>query len=205
MTDMVIVISGIFHRLAAGRTVRSVVVSALESFGIGGKLIGAEPDNVLPVLAEQRDERIVGVEDKLSAVADAVLERVENPLGMTVAGKLVAVQVGDHIVSRLYIFESVACKTLVALNKQDIALYLAAECGVAEDESCYTLDLVRAFAVPRYRFSVLAQNMCDHLYGRGLAVRAGNRDNVLGQLHPAENIRAELECDLTREAAALAD
>ena len=205
MTDMVIVIGAVGHRLFADRAICAVVVGALERVGIGGQLVRAEPDDVLPALTKAGHERIIGVEDQLRAVADAVGKRVIDPLGMAVARELVAVEIRDHIVRRLDVAEGIACEALVALNEQDVALDLAAEGGAAENKRGNALDLIGAFAVPRDPLSVLLQDMGDHLDRRGFAVAARDGDDIGGKLHPAEDVGAELERDLSRKAAALAD
>ncbi len=124
---------------------------------------------------------------------------------MLSARQLVAVEVGDDVVGGTDIFEGVARKALVALDQQNIRLDLAAECGAAEHQRGHALDLVGAFLVPRHGQAVLGEDMGDHLHGGGLAVAAGHGDDILGQLHAAENVGTELQRHLTGLAAAPAD
>ena len=205
VTDMIVVVGAVGHGLFAYRTICAVVVGALERGGIGGQLVRAEPDDVLPALTEAGYQRVVGIENQLRAVADTVGERVIDPLGMTVARELVAVEIGDNIVRGLDVAEGIACEALVALDEQNIALDLAAKSGAAKHERGDALDLVGAFTVPRNPLSVLLQDMGDHLDRRGLAVAARDGDDIGRKLHSAENIGTEPERDLSGKAAALAD
>ena len=93
----------------------------------------------------------------------------------------------------------------VRLDEQDIGFYLAAQGGIRQHHRRDALDLIGALAVPRDGFAVLCQDMGDHFNSGGLAVAAGDRDDVTGQLNALQDIRAELQGDLSGHAAALAD
>ena len=148
MTDMVIVMRGVCHRLFADRTIRSVIINAFERLCIGGELVRAEIQNVLSSLAEAGNKRIVGVQDQLSFIINAVQKRVINPFRMTVSCQLVAIQVGNDVMRGLDIAEGVTCKALVTFDQQYIGFNFSAKRSAAKYHCRHAFDLVGSFAIP---------------------------------------------------------
>ena len=94
---------------------------------------------------------------------------------------------------------------LVGFNQEHVGLDLAPQGGVGQHQGGDALDLVGALLVVDNGFPVRPEDGGDHLHRGGLAVGAGDGDDVLWQLHPSENIRADLQGEFPRHGAALAD
>ena len=172
---------------------------------VGGKALAihAEPDHpVLPSPGEQRHQRVVGVEDQRAVRADAGLDGLEHPLGVAVAGELVAVQVGDDVVGGLEIAEGVLGVALIGLDDRRVALAPSCQGAAAQQHGGDALDLVGALPVEHHLFSGGGEHMGDHLGRGGLAVAAGNGDDLRRKLHLLQNVGADLQRDLSGQAAA---
>ena len=93
---------------------------------------------------------------------------------------------------------------LIALQQQHISLHLAPQGGVGQHQGGDALDLVGALLVVDHVLAAGAEDGGDHLHGGGFAVAAGDGDDVLRQLHPGQNVRADLQGELAGHGAALA-
>ena len=201
--DVVVVVVVVGHGRVAQRAVFSVVVDAGAVIGGEALAIHAEPDHpVLPSPGEQRHQRVVGVEDQRAVRADAGLDGLEHPLGVAVAGELVAVQVGDDVVGGLEIAEGVLGVALIGLDDHRVALTPSCQGAAAQQHGGDALDLVGALPVEHHLFSGGGEHMGDHLGRGGLAVAAGNGDDLRRKLHPLQNVGTDLQRDLSGQAAA---
>ena len=200
---MVEVVVVIHHGLAAHRAVQAVVVGPGEGVGVGGGVVKAKPQNLIPAPSEQRDHRVVCVEQQGRIVVDALGNGVKDPFGVAVAGELVAVEVGDDIVGRMEPAEGQLGIALVRLDQQHVLFHFSAQGAGAEDHGGDTLDLVGALGVIGDGLSRRLQDRGDHLHRGGLAVAAGNGHNGLGQFNAAQYVGAELEGKFARQACPL--
>ena len=128
----------------------------------------------------------------------------KDPFGVTVAGQLVAVQVGDDEMGRVKPFEGVFGIALIALQQQHVPLHLALEVAAGQQQGGHALDLVGALLVVDDLPPVGLQNGGDHLHGGGLSVGAGHGNDPLRQLHPAQHVGAHPQGKLAGQRTALA-
>ena len=110
---------------------------------------------------------------------------------MAVAGELVPVEVGDDELRGVEELEAELGVPLVTLQQQHVGLDLPAEGGVGQHQGGDALDLVGALLVVDHIFSICPEDGGDHLHRGGLAVGAGDGDDVGRQLHPAQDVRAD--------------
>ena len=131
-------------------------------------------------------------------------DRVKHAFGVTVPGELVPVQVGDDKFRGVEILEAVGGVPLVAFQKQHVGIDPAAQGSVGQDQGGNALHLVGALGVVDHVFALGTQDGGDHLHGGGLAVGAGDGDDVGRQLYPSQNVGADLQGELAGHRAALA-
>ena len=132
-------------------------------------------------------------------------DRVKHAFGVTVPGELVPVQVGDDKFRGVEILEAVGSVPLVAFQQQHVRVDLPPQGGVGQDQCGDALHLVGALGVVDHILALGTQDGGDHLHGGGLAVGAGDGDDVGRQLHPLQNVGADLQGKLAGHGAALAD
>ena len=204
MADVVVVADVVDHPAPAHGAPGPVVVDAGGAVAAGG--VQTEPLHLLRVVAQAEfgHQRIVGVEHQGGVRMDSGEDGAVDPLGMAVAGELVPVQVGDDEVGGVEPPKGVTGVALVALQQQHVSPHAARQGAVGQDQGGHALDLVGALGVVDHLPAAGAEDGGDHLHGGGLAVAAGDGDDVGGQLHPAQHVGAELQSVLAGEAAALA-
>ena len=202
--DMVVVVVVVDHPSPAGRAPGPVVVDPLGGLRVPGAALHAEPLHLLVVPGEAGDQGVVGVEDQGGLGVDGGEDGLVDPLRVAVSGELVTVEVGDDEVGGVEVAEGQPGIALVALQQEHVPPDLAGQGAPGEDQGGDALDLVGALLVVEDGPPVGAQNGGDHLHGGGLAVGAGDGDDVSGQLDPGENIRADLQGEFAGHGAALA-
>ena len=124
---------------------------------------------------------------------------------MAVPGELVPVEVGDDKLCGVKILEAVGGIALVAFQQQHIGLDPAAQRGVGQNQGGNALHLIGALGIIDDVPALRPQHRGDHLHSGGLAVGAGDSDDVGRQRHPFQNIRAYLQGKLAGHGTALAD
>ena len=129
---------------------------------------------------------------------------VKYALRVTVPGQLVPVQVGNDELRGVEVFEAVGGIALVTFQQQHVGVDFAPQSGVGQDQGGNALHLIGAFRVVNDVLALRAQHGGDHLHCGGLTVGAGNGDDMGRQLHPLQNVRADLQGKLAGHGAALA-
>ena len=108
LADMVVVVIFVFHRLFADRAVLAVVIDALVLLLICRKLVCAEIDRTLPVLAKARDKRIVSIKDQGHVIVDSLADNALDEFRMAISGHLVPVKVIDDKILRMEVLENMS-------------------------------------------------------------------------------------------------
>ena len=147
---------------------------------------------------------IVAVQDQLRIGVDGGENGVKHAFRVAVPGQLVPVQVGDDKFRGVEILEAVGSVPLVAFQQQHICVDLPPQGGVGQDQGGDALHLIGAFGVVDHVLPLPPQHRGDHLHSGGLAVGAGDGDDVGRQLHPLQNVGADLQGELAGHRAALA-
>ena len=145
---------------------------------------------------------IVAVQDQLRIGVDGGENGVKHAFRVAVPGQLVPVQVGDDKFRGVEILEAVGSVPLVAFQQQYVGVDFAAKGGVGQDQCGDALHLVGALGVVDHILALGTQDGGDHLHGGGLAVGAGDGDDVGGQLYPPQYVGAQFESKLAGQAAA---
>ena len=171
---------------------------------IRGTAVQPEPLHFFMADGKAAGQGIVGVQDQLRLRVEGRENGVVHPLRMAVAGQLVPVQVGDDKFRGVEILEAVGSVPLVAFQQQHVRVDLPPQGGVGQDQCGDALYLIGAFGVVNDVLPLPPQHRGDHLHRGGLAVGAGDGDDVGGQLHPPQNIRADFQGELAGHRAALA-
>ncbi len=123
---------------------------------------------------------IVGVQDQLRIGVDGGENSVKHALRMAVPGQLVPVQVGNDELRGVEVFEAVGGIALVAFQQQHVGVDLPPQGGVGQDQCGDALYLIGAFGVVNDVLPLPPQHRGDHLHRGGLAVGAGNGDDMGG-------------------------
>ena len=171
---------------------------------IRGTAVQPEPLHFFMADGKAAGQGIVAVQDQLRIGVNGGEDRVKHAFGVTVPGELVPVQVGDDKFRGVEILEAVGGVPLIAFQQQHIRVDLASQGGVGQNQSRDTLHLIRTLGVVNDVLPLPPQHRGDHLHGGGLAVGAGDGDDVGRQLHPSQNVRADLQGELAGHRAALA-
>ena len=171
---------------------------------VRGTMVQAKPLHLFVTDGKAAGQGIVAVQDQLRIGVDGGEDRVKHAFGVTVPGQLVPVQVGDDKFRGVEILEAVGSVPLVAFQQQYVGVDFAAKGGVGQDQCGDALHLVGALGVVDHILALGTQDGGDHLHGGGLAVGAGDGDDVGRQLHPLQNVGADLQGELAGHRAALA-
>ena len=86
---------------------------------------------------------------------------------------------------------------LIAFQQYHIAFDLAGEGGITKQHSGNAFDLVAAFFVVDHGLAGSLQNAGNHFHGGSLAVGSGNGYDVFGKLQSGQNVRTQLQRDLS--------
>ena len=203
--DVIIVDVIVLHGGVAHRAVGPVVVNACGRVLVRGAAVQAEPLHPVPSPGKAAGQGIVGVQDQLRLRMEGRENGVIHPLRMAVPGQLVPVEIGDNKLRGMEILEAVGSVPLVAFQQQHIGLDPAAQRSVGQNQGGNTLHLIGALGIIDDVPALRSQHRGDHLYSGGLAVGAGDSDDVGRQRHPFQNIRAYLQGKLAGHGTALAD
>lgn len=202
--NVVIVDVVVFHGRVAHRAVSAVVVHAGGGLRVRGAMVQAKPLHLFMADDKAAGQGIVAVQDQLRIGVDGGENGVKHAFRVAVPGQLVPVQVGDDKFRGVEILEAVGSVPLVAFQQQYVGVDFAAKGGVGQDQCGDALHLVGALGVVDHILALGTQDGGDHLHGGGLAVGAGDGDDVGRQLHPLQNVGADLQGELAGHRAALA-
>ena len=203
--DVVVVDVLIFHGRVAHWAVGPVMIDPGGGLRIRGTAIQPEPLHFFMADDKAAGQGIVAVQNQLRIGVDGGENGVKHAFGVTVPGELVPVQVGDDKFRGVEILEAVGSVPLVAFQQQHVRVDLPPQGGVGQDQCGDALHLVGALGVVDHILALGTQDGGDHLHGGGLAVGAGDGDDVGRQLHPSQNVGADLQGELAGHRAALAD
>ena len=202
--DVVVVDVLIFHGRVAHWAVGPVMIDPGGGLRIRGTAIQPEPLHFFMANGKAAGQGIVAVQDQLRIGVDGGENGVKHAFGVTVPGELVPVQVGDDKFRGVEILEAVGSVPLVAFQQQHVCVDLPPQGGVGQDQCGDALYLIGALGVVNDVLALGTQDGGDHLHGGGLAVGAGDGDDVGRQLYPSQNVRADLQGELAGHRAALA-
>ena len=203
--DVVVVDVLIFHGRVAHWAVGPVMIDPGGGLRIRGTAVQPEPLHFFMTDGKAAGQGIVAVQDQLRIGVDGGENGVKHAFRMAVPGQLVPVQVGDDELRGVEVLEAVGGIPLVAFQQQHVGVDFAAKGGVGQNQGGNALHLVGALGVVDHVFALGTQDGGDHLHGGGLAVGAGDGDDVGRQLHPLQNVGADLQGKLAGHGAALAD
>ena len=203
--DVVVVDVLIFHGRVAHWAVGPVMIDPGGGLRIRGTAVQPEPLHFFMTDGKAAGQGIVAVQNQLRIGVDGGENGVKHAFRMAVPGQLVPVQVGDDELRGVEVLEAVGGIPLVAFQQQHVGVDFAAKGGVGQNQGGNALHLVGALGVVDHVFALGTQDGGDHLHGGGLAVGAGDGDDVGRQLHPLQNVGADLQGKLAGHGAALAD
>ena len=123
---------------------------------------------------------------------------------MSVTGQLIPVQIAYHKSGGVEELETVGSVALVGFDEQNVCAHFTAEGGVGQHHGGDAFDLIGTLLVIYHGFSGGTEDGCNHLHGGGFAVGAGDGNDMLGQLYPAQDIRADFQGVFSGQAAAFA-
>ena len=168
-------------------------------------MVQAKPLHLFVTDGKTAGQGIVAVQDQLRIGVNGGEDRVKHAFGVTVPGELVPVQVGDDKFRGVEVLEAVGGVPLVAFQKQYVGVDFAAQGGVGQNQGGDALHLVGALGVVDHILALGTQDGGDHLHSGGLSVGTSDGDDMGRQLHPLQNVGADLQGKLAGHGAALAD
>ena len=172
---------------------------------IRGAVLQPKPLHLLMADGKAAGQRIIRVQNQLRIGVEGGKNGVKHALRVAVPGELVPVEIGDNKLRGMEILEAVGGIALVAFQQQHIGLDPAAQRSVGQNQGGNALHLIGALGIIDDVPALRPQHRGDHLYSGGLAVGAGDSDDVGRQRHPFQNIRAYLQGKLAGHGTALAD